>query len=75
VVGLIEGFGTPYGMELLATVHWVARQESAKTAQEAISQVYSWSNRKQMFQREHIALAWDVLDQAGWFSAGKDGND
>jgi len=26
VSGLINGFETPYGMELLATVHWVARE-------------------------------------------------
>ena len=33
VVDLIEGFETPYGMELLATVHWVAKHEGAPTAE------------------------------------------
>ena len=27
VAGLIEGFETPFGMELLATVHWVAKHQ------------------------------------------------
>src|ERR1700733_13877962 len=27
---LIEGFETPYGMELLATVHWVVTREGAR---------------------------------------------
>ena len=29
VARLIEGFETPFGMELLSTVHWVARYEGA----------------------------------------------
>ena len=37
VRNLIQGLETPYGMELLATVHWVATQErNIKTADDAI---------------------------------------
>ncbi|OQX18438.1 MAG: Appr-1-p processing protein [Desulfobulbaceae bacterium A2] len=66
VVDLISGFETPYGMELLATVHWVGCHEGAKTADQAVSKTYAWNNRKRMFQEKHIRLAWDILDQKGW---------
>ncbi len=68
VVDLIEGFETPYGMELLATVHWVAKHEDSATAEEAVTKVYAWNNRKKMFPEEHIRLAWDVLDRKEWLS-------
>jgi hypothetical protein len=66
VVDLIAGFETPFGMELLATVHWVASREGATTADEAVSKTYGWSKRKRMFQETHIKLAWDILEQKGW---------
>ncbi len=66
VVDLISGFETPFGMELLSTVHWVAIHEDAKTAEEAVEKTYSWNKRKRMFQEKHIKLAWDVLERKGW---------
>ena len=66
VVDLINGFETPFGMELLSTVHWVATKENAKTAEEAIKKTYAWSERKQMFQEEHIRIAWRILEEKKW---------
>jgi len=66
VVDLISGFETPFGMELLSTVHWVANREGAKTADQAVSKTYSWNDRKRMFQEKHIRLAWDILERKGW---------
>ena len=63
---LIRGFETPYGMELLATVHWVAKQEAATNADRAVEQVYAWNTRKQMFREPHIRVAWQVLEDGGW---------
>jgi O-acetyl-ADP-ribose deacetylase (regulator of RNase III) len=63
---LIEGFETPFGMELLATVYWVNRQESASNAREAIARTHSWSMRKKKFSNEHIQVAWRVLESQGW---------
>jgi hypothetical protein len=60
---LIKGFETPFGMELLSTVHWVATKEKAKTAAQAIEKTYSWNERKRMFKEEHITIAWKVLEQ------------
>ncbi|MCQ9374435.1 macro domain-containing protein [Methyloversatilis sp. XJ19-13] len=73
VAELIEGFETPYGMELLATVHWVAHEpspghaERAANADEAIKQVHAWNPRKKsVFRPEHVTVAWARLEEAGW---------
>ena len=66
VVELIEGFETPYGMELLATVHWVSKHDNAATIDDAVSKVYSWNDRKRMFQERHVRTAWKVLEDKGW---------
>ncbi len=66
---LIEGFETPYGMELLSSVHWVARHDStaARNADEAVRKIHEWTDRKQrMFRSEHICVAWDRLTEKGW---------
>ncbi len=65
---LIEGFETPFGMELLATVHWVGTREEATTLDEAISKTYAWNYRKKMFEEQHIQIAWDVLHKKGWLT-------
>ena len=76
IADLIEGFETPYGMELLASVHWVAhrggpnQERPAGNAEEAIAQIHAWSPHKQrVFKPEHIRTAWRQLDQKGWMSA------
>jgi uncharacterized protein YwgA len=45
---LIQGFETPYGMELLSTVHWVAKKdtETAHDPDKIIEQVQQWTNKK-----------------------------
>lgn len=55
----IQGFESPYGLELLATVHWVANHELPPGADEesVIASVHSWNSRKQSFSAEHIRLA------------------
>jgi hypothetical protein len=63
---LIAGFETPFGMELLATVHMVARREGATTVGEAVKKTYAWGDRKQMFTAEQIRIAWQALAKHGW---------
>lgn len=66
---LIEGFQSPYGMELLATVHWVAKHEGAATEDEALAAVRGWNNRKKsLMAPEHVSAAWKRLAQAGWLN-------
>lgn len=69
VLDLINGFETPFGMELLATVHWVARQEGAATPAEAIEKIYAWSERKRRFDPRQIEIAWGALQSKGWLAA------
>lgn len=66
VAELIEGFETPYGMELLSTVHWVARHEGARELNDAVEKTYAWNDRKKMFKPEHVRIAWDALNREGW---------
>lgn len=70
VAHLVEGFETPFGMELLATVHWVATREESVTVDEAVEKTYAWNSRKRMFDPAQIRIAWDVLQQKGWLSKG-----
>lgn len=70
---LIDGFETPYGLELLATVHYLATQaeEVATSAARAVELVQSWSERKsERFRPEHVRLAWRRLAETGWIEAG-----
>jgi len=66
VANLIKGFETPFGMELLSTVHWVKSHEQAATVEAAVKQIHNWNPRKRMFEPRHIYLAWERLHQAGW---------
>jgi O-acetyl-ADP-ribose deacetylase (regulator of RNase III) len=72
---LIEGFETPYGMELLATVHWVATKGGPKHRQlaagpeAAVVQIHAWNPRKKrVFKENHVFKAWSRLEIQGWFS-------
>ncbi|MDA3961067.1 MAG: macro domain-containing protein [Planctomycetota bacterium] len=76
VQNLIDSFQTPFGMELLATVHWVAIHEGASTADEVIARVHAWEHgsdwpvRKQhLFKDQHIRIAWDRLVDQEWIAA------
>ena len=70
VAQLIEGFETPYGMELLATVHWVVTREGrGRSAEDAATAVHAWNDRKRsILQMPHIAMAWRKLKKNGWIS-------
>ncbi len=68
VVELVEGFETPFGLELLSTVHWVATREGARTAEEARTYAYNWNERKRHFTQRQIFLTWDVLQTKGWLA-------
>jgi hypothetical protein len=69
VADLIEGYETPFGMELLATVHWVAThdEEAMRSADAAVRAVHAWSDRKATTMKpEHIRVAWQHLRDKGW---------
>ena len=68
---LIEGFETPYGVELLSSVHWVAiRDPHVTSAQQAVRSVHAWNDRKRrMFSPAHIEVAWNQLVSQSWVPA------
>ena len=68
VFDLIEGFESPFGMELLSTVHWVVSEGSPRSIEEVISRTYAWNERKKQFSSRQIELACDVLAQKGWIA-------
>ncbi len=69
VAKLIEGFETPYGMELLSSVHWVCMAEAppAQNAEDACDKIFNWNEHKRVtFKQSHISKAWDRLNQQKW---------
>ena len=54
VVRLVDGFETPFGLELLATVHWVATQEHAEDHERILQATYAWGPRKRQFTPAQI---------------------
>lgn len=66
---LVEGFETPFGLELLATVHWVANRENATSVDEAVAKVHAWNDRKQRFSPRQIGIAFEALRSKGWLAA------
>ena len=66
---LIDGFETPYGMELLASVLWVAGEnnDAADDPDAAVKRTHAWSRRKaKIMNAEHIVIAWQRLKNQGW---------
>lgn len=62
VAALVEGFETPFGLELLATVHMVLAAAPDLDDDGLAAAVYGWNDRKRMFRREHLRIARDRLD-------------
>lgn len=67
VTALVEGYESPYGLELLATVHWVVMHENGSNEEKTVSAVHGWNPRKRkLMSREHIVLARGRLSDRGW---------
>jgi len=66
VAELVEGFESPFGLELLSTVHWVMAKEDARLRNDVERLTYAWSERKRQFTPRQIALTVDVLKRHGW---------
>jgi len=64
VQSLIEGFESPYGLELLATVDFIFKQESIEDTDEIISQIGNWTKRKKKIMKPfHIKVAHQRLKE------------
>ena len=66
VSALVEGFESAFGLELLATVHWVVHEEQASTFDEVAKRTYAWNERKSQFTRRQLDIAFKVLAEKNW---------
>ena len=74
VAQLVEGFESPFGLELLATVHWVASECPSPTVDEVIARTYAWGNRKKQFSERQIKVAYRMLTAKGWLPESPTGS-
>jgi len=66
VSDLVEGFESPDGLELLSTVHWVARRRNAGNLDEIVHELHAWSRRKKHFTPRQVGIAYKFLQSKGW---------
>ena len=66
VTALVEGFESPFGLELLSTVHWVMKQDAVAHLNDVITRTYAWNPRKRQFTPRQVGIAVNVLTQKGW---------
>lgn len=71
VASLIEGFETPYGLELLSTVYWLAAEEgTTREPHELFEGVRTWNKRKaHVMKEQHVCAAFNQLRSQGWIEA------
>lgn len=65
VVQLIDGFETPFGMELLATIHWIVHHDApSASVEDVIARVHAWNERKRSQMKPgHIQAAWTRVNE------------
>ena len=66
VFDLVEGFESAFGLELLATAHWIATEYPAASDEEVIAHAYAWNPRKRQFSKRQIKLALQTLKEKEW---------
>lgn len=66
VANLIKGFESPFGLELLSTVHWVINHKAASSLDDVIARTHGWNARKKRFSHRQIQLATEVLARKDW---------
>ena len=66
VSDLVDGFESPFGLELLSTVHWVATRQRPSTEDALVSETHGWNARKLQFSERQVKLAYGVLVRKGW---------
>ncbi|MBW4474306.1 MAG: macro domain-containing protein [Stenomitos rutilans HA7619-LM2] len=69
VTRLIEGYESPYSLEVLAIVHWVmqADPQAAASVERAIAAVEEWQlGQRKSFKPQHVKQAWQRLHEQRW---------
>lgn len=66
VTQLVEGFETPFGLELLSTVHWAMAHDGVQSLPAVAQAVHDWAPGKWQFTASQITLAAQRLDSQRW---------
>jgi O-acetyl-ADP-ribose deacetylase (regulator of RNase III) len=68
VNSLVEGFESPFGLELLSSVHWVVTRDGTPINDQdgLVEHTYAWSPRKRQFTPRQIRIAADTLATRNW---------
>lgn len=66
VADLLSGFETPYGLELLSTVHWMMKHNNIIDIDRLVPAIYDWNDRKKQFSKKQIQIAQEVLIKKEW---------
>lgn len=66
---LVEGFESPFGLELLSTVHWVMTRHPVSSLDEVAEHTYAWNERKRQFTKRQLGIAADRLASRDWVPA------
>ncbi|MHA7884210.1 type II toxin-antitoxin system antitoxin DNA ADP-ribosyl glycohydrolase DarG [Nitratireductor rhodophyticola] len=63
---LVQGYESPYGLELLSSVHWLAHHEGHFPVEKIIEEMLGWSEAKRnKFSEEAIRAAYNRLKEDG----------
>ncbi len=74
VTRLIEGYESPYSLEVLAIAHWVmqADPQAAASVERAIAAVEGWQlGQRKSFKSQHVKQAWQRLHEQHWLLAAE----
>ncbi len=66
VSDLVKGFESPFGLELLSTVHWLLAHDKISSLDGLVERTYAWNDRKRKFTTRQIGIAAAVLAKKGW---------
>jgi O-acetyl-ADP-ribose deacetylase (regulator of RNase III) len=66
VSALVDGYETPFGLELLSTAHWAATEEPVENGESIVERFYAWGPRKAQFAPDQVELALERLRSGGW---------
>lgn len=69
VFRLVSGFESPFGLELLSTVHYVSQDLSNPSLDKVVKRTYQWNERKRQFSRYQISTAFHRLIEQGWLES------
>jgi len=69
VAAIVDGFETPSGLELLASVHWLATREGLRDPAAVTQQLHAWNRGKRRFSEHQVGVALRRLGEEGWLTS------